>query len=175
MLQSNEELENWYSEDDPWKYKDHPDDKKRKQILFSEIPTRKYINVLDIGCGEGFITRELTGEKVTSVDISHQAIKKAKVYENAKLKFKQCSLFELNNQLNEKYDLIIITGVLYPQYIGNSLRLIYNIVDKLLIDNGILVSVHIDSWYKAKFPYLLLNEDYYTYREYTHKLEVYIK
>ena len=49
------------------------------------------------------------------------------------------------------------------------------IIDKILADSGILVSVHILPWYRARFPYLLLKEYYYEYRKYTHKLEVYIK
>ena len=74
-----------------------------------------------------------------------------------------------------EFDLVIITDVMYPQYIGNSLNLIYLIIDKILRKRGTLISVHINEWYKARFPYLLLREYFYNYREYTHRLEVYVK
>ncbi|MBP8718917.1 MAG: class I SAM-dependent methyltransferase [Candidatus Atribacteria bacterium] len=175
MIQTKEEIEKWYSKDDPWEYEDNPDDLKRKDILLAEIPKRVYENVLDIGCGHGFITRDLPGERILGIDISEEAIRKAKNYENKRLKFFCGSIFELHKLFSESYDLIIITGVLYPQYIGDSSNLVYMTIDRLLKDNGILISVHIDEWYKCKFPYLVLKEYYYNYREYTHKLEIYVK
>jgi predicted TPR repeat methyltransferase len=175
MLQPIEDLEEWQKKDDPWGYEDNPEDTKRRDILLSEIPDKIYKNVLDIGSGQGFITKHLPGERIIGVDISHEAIKKAKVFESDRIKFIQCSLFELNKIFDEKFDLMIIAGVLYPQYIGNSLNLIYLIVNKLLQESGILMSVHINSWYKGRFPYLLLKEYFYDYREYLHRLEVYIK
>ena len=69
----------------------------------------------------------------------------------------------------------MITGVLYPQYIGESKSLVYRIIDDLLAPDGILISVHINEWYSARFPYLRLKESYYSYREYTHLLETYVK
>ncbi len=175
MLQPIDDLEKWHSSNDPWGYETNPEDIKRKDILLSELPQKKYNNVLDIGCGHGFVTRDLPGRRVLGVDISHEAIRKAKAYETERIKFLQSSLFELNSKLSETFDLVVITGVLYPQYIGNAQTLVYVIIDKLLADSGILVCVHIDEWYKARFPYLLLSDYYYDYREYTHRLEVYIK
>jgi len=175
MLQPIKDLEDWHKEDDPWGYEDNPEDIKRRDILLSEIPNKSYKNVLDIGCGQGFITKHLPGPSIIGVDISHEAIKKAKKIESDRIKFVQSSLFELNKIFAGKFDLIIITGVLYPQYVANSLNLAYKIIDKLLEDSGILVSVHINSWYKARFPYLLLDVFSYDYREYMHRLEVYVK
>jgi predicted TPR repeat methyltransferase len=175
MLQPYEELENWHKTRDPWEYEKTEDDKRRKDILLSEIPKKDYKNVIDIGCGQGFIARELPGQKVIGVDISAEAIKHAKKHESERLTFLQASLFDLPKKINEKFDLVCITGVLYPQYIGKSLNLVYIIIDRLLKEGGILATVHIDEWYNAKFPYLMLNDYYYAYRDYTHKLEVYIK
>lgn len=176
MIQTLDDMEKWHMTNDPWNYENNPEDIKRKNILLSEIPSKNYKKVLDIGCGQGFITRDLPGKQILGIDISHEAIKKAKVYESNRIKFLQSSLFDLNRNLKEEYDLIIISGVLYPQYIGNSLNLVYLIIDKLLMDSGILISVHIDEWDKKScFPYLKLKEYYYDYREYTHKLEVYVK
>ncbi len=175
-LQSLEDLEKWHSRNDPWGYENSDDDAKRRNILLSEIPERKYNKVLDIGCGQGFITKHLPGKKIVGVDISRNAIKFAK--KNIKKRhivFLALDLFDLPNNLEDRFDLIIITGVIYPQYIGKSNTLVYKIIEDLLLDGGVLISVHIDEWYNARFPFLLLSETYYQYKEYTHKLEVYIK
>jgi 2-polyprenyl-3-methyl-5-hydroxy-6-metoxy-1,4-benzoquinol methylase len=174
-IQPITDLETWHKKEDPWGYENHPDDLKRKNILISEIPKKEYGRVLDIGCGQGFITRFLPGAEILGMDISHAAIHHARKYENARLKFHQGSLFDLSQDQEESYDLIVITGVLYPQYIGNSLTLVYRIIDRILRPNGILASVHIDAWYKARFPYPLLKSITYDYREYIHWLEIYGK
>lgn len=176
MIQTKEELEIWYKEEDPWGYFSSLEDDKRKAVLLSEIPERKYKRVLDIGCGNGFITKDLPGEQIVGIDISEKAIKYAKKkFENERIKFECLSIFELNNRDLQKFDLIVITGVLYPQYIGNSNSLIYLIIDRLLSHNGVLVSVHISEWYNSYFPYLLKELYFYDYKEFLHRLEVYLK
>lgn len=177
MIQPLKELENWQKKQDPWSYENNPEDEKRKDILLSEIPIKEYSSVLDIGCGQGFITKHLHGKMITGTDISKAAIKIAKKYiKNKNIKFIQNDIFDLNQKFpDDKFDLIIITGVLYPQYIGKSSTLIYKIIDKALNKKGILVSVHINDWYVSRFPYLLLKEYYYNYREFVHKLEIYTK
>jgi 2-polyprenyl-3-methyl-5-hydroxy-6-metoxy-1,4-benzoquinol methylase len=175
MIQPLSELEEWHKEEDPWNYNKNQDDKYRLDFLLSEIPKRDYKNVLDIGCGQGFITTKLPGKKIHGVDISNQAIKHAKKKSSESVTFSQGSIFNLNNLGNNKFDLIIITGVLYPQYIGMSSSLIYLILNSLLNKDGILVCVHIDEWYNCQFPFLKLKQRFYPYREFNHKLEVYIK
>ncbi|MBU0647695.1 class I SAM-dependent methyltransferase [Patescibacteria group bacterium] len=175
MIQSKAELEDFFKQHDPWGYEENKDDARRKDVLLSEIPDREYNKVLDIGCGHGFITRDLPGKNIVGVDISDNAVKQAGKYANDRIGFMQADVFELNDKLPDKFDLIVITGVLYPQYIGNSVNLVYLIIDKLLKPDGILVSVHIDEWYQARFPYLLLKQYFYDYREYSHRLEVCIK
>lgn len=175
FLQPIEELDKFYHQPDPWKYENTPDDKKRKEIILSEIPEKPYHNVLDIGCGHGFITRDLPGDNILGVDISANAIKQAKIHETIRHKYIQSSIFDLPAKTQNKYDLICITGVLYPQYIGYSHNLIYLILDRLLVNDGILVCCHIDEWYRSRFPYLMLEYYLFGYREYTQRLEIYIK
>jgi len=174
MLQDRDELNKFYKREDPWRFENNPEDKKRKLILLSEIPQREYGRTLDIGCGHGFITRDLLGKEVLGIDVSDDAIKQAKKFENERIHFKQMSIFDLSKEIGA-FDLIIITGVLYPQYIGDSLPLIYLLIDDVLKTSGILITVHITDWYKGQFPYFKINEFIYDYRKYVHILEVYIK
>jgi 2-polyprenyl-3-methyl-5-hydroxy-6-metoxy-1,4-benzoquinol methylase len=180
MLQPLDELEKFYSNDDPCNYETNPDDIKRKNIILSEIPERNYENVLDIGCGHGFITRELPGKRIIGVDVSANAIAQAnlhqsKVNNQKSIYFMQSSIFELDSHISELYDLIVIAGVLYPHYIGEAKILVYKIVDQFLTDGGILICSHINEWYTLRFPYLMLENYYFDYREYTQCLEVYVK
>src|SRR5690554_2658712 len=104
VVQSSQDLEKWHRKKDPWDYENSPDDRKRKNILLSEIPQRKFAKVLDIGCGQGFITKDLPGENIIGMDISKEAIKYAKKKERKNLKFIEGSLFDANKILNEKFD-----------------------------------------------------------------------
>ncbi len=175
MIQKKEELEQWHNNEDPWGYNSNTDDLVRKDVLLSEIPNIKYKTVLDIGCGQGFITRDLPGEMIYGVDISQSAIDFANKNTDSRVQFKQGSIFEIDKLFDIKFDLVIITGVLYSQYIGKSSNLIYLLIDKILKDEGILISVHINEWYESQFPYHKIKQLYYDYREFTHNLEIYSK
>lgn len=106
MLQPLKELELFYSNEDPWGYETNSDDVKRRNIILSEIPERNYENVLDIGCGHGFVTRELSGKKITGIDISTNAITQAKSHLTKQSKTKhidfiQSSIFDLDSHIYE--------------------------------------------------------------------------
>lgn len=176
MLQSKSELENWHRIKDPWGYEENHHDQIRKKVVLSEIPDRNYEAALDIGCGQGFLTKELPGKSVVGVDVSDEAIRHANLFATERVHFLASDLFALNESLSgSTFDLVVITGVLYPQYVGAAHNLIYDIVDRLLSNNGILLSVHVNEWYSARFPYIVLKEFCYPYRDYYHRLEVYAK
>lgn len=174
-LQALEELEAWHRTADPWQYESHPDDAKRRDILLSELPRIAYARTLDVGCGQGFVTRALPGRSVLGIDISAEAVARAEADRDGRIRYLQCGLFDAARALEGSFDLVVITGVLYPQYIGNALQVVYRVVDRLLADGGVLASVHIDAWYRARFPYLMLREHRYAYREHVHRLEIYAK
>ncbi len=66
-------------------------------------------------------------------------------------------------------------GVLYPQYIGKGFSIVRLLVDRLLEPHGVLATVHIDEWCPWRFPYTLLHSDLSPYRQYFHRLEVFLK
>jgi 2-polyprenyl-3-methyl-5-hydroxy-6-metoxy-1,4-benzoquinol methylase len=180
MLQPLEELEKFYIKDDPWGYETNPDDIKRKNIILSEIPDRNYKNALDIGCGHGFITKELPSKTIVGVDVSANAIAQARSSQDKgnnhkDINFIKSSIFELNSHITDSFDLIVITGVLYSQYIGEGKSLIYKTINNFLANDGILICSHINEWYSLRFPYLMLENYFFDYREYTQCLEVYVK
>ena len=177
VIQPKSELEEWYSSEDPWKYRESSDDANRRSILLAEIPNRHFRKVLDIGCGEGFVTGHLPGERVVGVDISEAAVgRAAEAHRDPRFSFQHGSIFDLPKVLQgEKFDLVLITGVMYQQYIGNSELLIYDLIDQVLEPEAAIISVHISSWYRARFPYLMLKELFYPYRQFTHCLQVYTK
>jgi len=177
ILQSLNELEKWWVHPDPWKYEDNNDDLTRRTMLLSVLPRKRYKKALDIGCGNGFVTTRLPCDEILGIDISANAIEHAKKRsEGQNIRYLQASVFDLPELLiGQTFDLVIISGLLYPQYIGKSELLIYIIIDNLLQSDGHLVSCHIEEWYNVRFPYIQLVREYYPYREYNHILEVYLK
>jgi 2-polyprenyl-3-methyl-5-hydroxy-6-metoxy-1,4-benzoquinol methylase len=179
-IQSREDLDKFYSNNnDPWNYSTNSDDQLRKNYLFANLPRRLYERTLDIGCGNGFVTLDLPGREIVGVDISQKAVEhaisRAKDLQHENMKFLDRSIFDLSSKEFGRFDLVVITGVLYPQYIGKARSIIYKIVDDLLDDEGILISCHINEWSPPRFPYINLDTVLYQYREYTHRLEVYKK
>jgi hypothetical protein len=102
-MQTKNELEEWYNRVDPWDYYEHEDDKLRKHKILSVLP-KTYDKSLDIGCGEGFITKDLPSKEIYGYDLSNTAM--SRLPKNVKMV----------DNFEKKYDLVISTGTLYPQY-----------------------------------------------------------
>lgn len=165
-----------YGTEDPWGYFRNPHDQARKEILVSTLGEYRLSRVLDIGCGNGFITQAIRAESIVGLDISQNAIDEAIGRDpQRRIDYRCCSLFDVPALALGQFDCILITGVLYGHYIGKSLPLVYRIIDECLGASGVLVSVHIDEWYFARFPYARVKAQRYAYRTYTHLLEIYRK
>ncbi len=179
-IQTPSELDAFYERPDPWGYGSNPDDERRKNELLSLLPHCKWTRVLDIGCGDGFITFHLPGQKIFGTDLSSKAIRWANSNRTARndadrFEFFTSSLFELDPEKHGRFDLIVITGLLYPQYIGRSFSVVMECIDRLLENEGVIASCHIDEWHPPRFPYSILDVSLYPYREYLHRLEIYRK
>jgi SAM-dependent methyltransferase len=173
-------LDDFYVVEDPWNYDATQADLTRVARLLAALPSRSYRRVLDIGCGNGFLTLQLPGAEIMGVDVSPRAVewarKRAATRPDAeRFIFEPCSIFDLDPARHGRFDLMIITGVLYPQYIGEGAALIRMVIDRLLEDGGILASVHIDDWCSWRFPYTLVYADLSPYRQYVHRLEIFEK
>ncbi|MQY64634.1 MAG: methyltransferase domain-containing protein, partial [Calditrichaeota bacterium] len=97
VLQPLEELEKWWEKPDPWDYENNLSDLNRRAMLDSVLPKKQYKRVLDIGCGDGYITARLPGEEIIGVDVSKKAIQQAekKNKDLPHIKFSALSLFDL--------------------------------------------------------------------------------
>lgn len=81
-----------------------------KNLKETVAPLQNINNVIDIGCGEGFIINCLDYPKITGVDISRNALKIAKE-KNPECDFCSGSICEISFKENS-FDLVIATEVL---------------------------------------------------------------
>jgi SAM-dependent methyltransferase len=181
-IQDKQQLDVFYQSPDPWKYEGDPSDQRRQDEIRSALSGISDYRLLDIGCGDGFVTFSLPASSVVGIDLSSIAIDYARTKarqksSSAEYIFMQGSLFHLDTILGPelKFDVVLITGVLYPQYIGRGFAAFKVVVDKYLEYGGYLLSVHIDEWNAPIFDYTLVDCLLYPYREFTHRLELYKK
>ncbi|MGE5620928.1 MAG: class I SAM-dependent methyltransferase [archaeon] len=135
-------------------------------------------NVLELGCGTGFYTKELVnrGANVTAVDFSEEMIKYAEKYEERATYI----LHDLNNDIefnDDEFDFVFAS--LFIHYIKDFNKLFRNIF--LLMKNGgrFLFSTHnpaeIYSIFKNNYHGVELIEDKWMYGDKEYKVEYYAR
>jgi len=145
--QSRQELDKWYDNEDPWGYKKNPDDVYRMGQILSwccrirDFSNKSVSRVLDIGCGEGFITNELchvfTEAAITGMDISQKALDRC----SDKIIRVCANLYEDDLYWIGRYDVVIATGVLY----GAENKDIDKVIS-FIRPGGYLLLCHINEW-----------------------------
>jgi 2-polyprenyl-3-methyl-5-hydroxy-6-metoxy-1,4-benzoquinol methylase len=177
LLQPKEDLERIYGARDPYGYDEHPDDRRRVARLLAHLPRRPYPRTLDIGCGNGFLTVHLPGDEVVGADVSERAVawarERAELQPERTPRFVAASLFDLPRLGLGQFDLVVVTGVLYPQYIARATSVVTETLKTLLRPGGVLVTVHIDAWCDYRPPFTMLTASIDPYREHLHRLEVF--
>jgi len=103
-MQTKDDLEKWYDIPDRWQYFISKDDEIRKEAILKTLP-HNYVNALDIGCGECFVTKDLPAERIYGLELS----------DNAAARFPS-NVIRVNEPDSKLYDLVISTGTLYTQY-----------------------------------------------------------
>jgi SAM-dependent methyltransferase len=175
-VQSREELDRFYEDADPWGYDDTPDDAERRARLLGALPARAYDRTLDIGCGNGFVTARLPGREIVGVDLSAKAVahaaRRVASTERRRVSFFTRSLFECTPDELGTFDLVVVTGVLYPQYIGGAFSVATETIRRLLAPGAIVASVHIEEWNVHRLPFTTLYVSVDRYREFFHRLEI---
>ena len=160
-MQTKEELELWYRKPDPWGYKSNPDDHYRRDAILDALrPFGQFTNALDIGCGEGFITKDLPAGKLYGIDISETAIKR--------LPPTVRGIDETFALTMPKFDLVITTGTLYWQYDHLKIaELVKKMAGRIVLVSGI------KDWLVDYDFGEILSSRTFIYRQYEQKLTVY--
>lgn len=147
------ELDTWYENKDPWGYEKNPDDAFRKEVILSLVKDCK--DALDIGAGEGFITKDLPVDKIYAIEESDVA--------RSRLPKKIITKIP-----DKKFDLVLSSGTLYEQYDHKSIaKQIKKYAGKYVIIAGI------SDWLKPYSFGKVLYETFFPYREYRQKVTLY--
>jgi len=91
--------------------------KRLKNLILSRFGTFKNLEVIELGAGKGTYSLlfALEGAKVTLLDYSQEALKKARIFFNRfgirNAKFIKMDILKLNKKLYNKYDVAISVGV----------------------------------------------------------------
>ena len=104
-----------YRHDDPWNYESSPYEKKKYNVLLTELHPAPYDHILEIGCSIGVFTEMLarSGKQVTGVDISEKAATQAsrRCRHLGQVHIRHIDFLRL--QEKGTYDLIIAAEILY--------------------------------------------------------------
>lgn len=136
--------------------------KNLEVLVASEIPSRHYQKVLLINGETKLHFRKMFNSNVNKININ--------------LNNEEKIISQVLGLTNKKFDLVIISTLLYKKYIGNSMNLIFYLIDQLLQDNGILVTIHVENYERKKrFPYILFQNQCFHIQGEDYNLEIYIK
>lgn len=160
MAQTKQDLDNFYTMSDPWGYETNKWDELRKDFIVTTA--RKYCplgaKVLDIGCGEGFITKDLPGN-LYGIELSNVAA--------ARLPDK---IRRIERPLS-KYELVVACGVLYEQY---DYEHMHKLILKAIATGGYVITCNIWDWEINQLPRdKMVEVKFFPYREYQQVLRVY--
>jgi SAM-dependent methyltransferase len=121
--------------------------KLKYEKLISFLPKRRYSSVLDVGCGLGPFTRELSphAARVLGVDLSEAAVIQARDGSrgHANVRFERRDIQEIG-KIEEKFDLITVLDVLYylPNLSDEMLKSVAWQIESLLAPGGLLLLVN---------------------------------
>lgn len=158
MKQSLAEIEEWYKGKDPWNYETTQDDQTRKNKIIaklSEYPL--FQRSLDIGGGEGWISKDLPAKSIEVYEVS----------ENARKRLPE-GIVATTEPIGS-YDLVVATGVLYQHYhFEEMLEIIKKHATKTILIAGIKDWL-VDTTQLGSLVY----EEEFPYREYTQVIKIY--
>jgi 2-polyprenyl-3-methyl-5-hydroxy-6-metoxy-1,4-benzoquinol methylase len=124
---------NWYHTRKIW---------KDLKTIFKEFVAKTPIDILDAGCGTGFITKKLLlfpNVRITAADLSNEMIEKLKLAlspsQKQKVRFVNNEIYQFLNMENNKYHIITCSALLH--HLVDYSSVVSQFVDHLL-PGGIL-------------------------------------
>jgi len=109
-----------YEKTDPFEFNSNPDDAIRRDKIIASFGGKRFKRALDIGCGEGFISRHLPADEIYGYDPSEIAL--SRLPDNVKpLK---------RDEINGDYDLVIVAGLLNSSGDCNDVEDVVRIINK---------------------------------------------
>lgn len=103
-----------YRKHDTYNYSGSEEERIKRERIAAFLSDRRYANILEVGCGEGFMTTVLSplGDRLLGIDISRVAVKRARRMhaDNPRVSFKIADVFTF--QPHESYDLITCSEIL---------------------------------------------------------------
>ena len=158
-MQTKQQLDNWYKKKDPWQYESHPDDMYRKNFYLAVLEDigPYFDTALDLGAGEGWITKDIPAKQIHALEISDEAAQRLP------------NNVERVSSVTSKYDLVMATGVLYAQYDHESIAASIHEAS----DIGTLVFIGgIKTWLKPHTFGTKVHEYCILYREYESVIQI---
>lgn len=153
-MQNREELNNWYSTRDPWFYETTPDDQVRKDKIIGAIKDLNIESILDMGAGEGWITKDLPVTKIYAQELSDVARDRIPEW--------------IIRHTDEIVDATLTCGTLYAQYDHKQIA-----EDLKRYSRKYIIVAGIDSWLIDYDFGKIIHQERFPYREYTQRLTIY--
>jgi SAM-dependent methyltransferase len=116
--------------------------------LLSLLPNRHYASALDLGCGLGLFTRQLSEyvDHAFGVELSQVAVEQARSLSSGhpNVRFEQANILDLEKTIKGRFDLVVLADVLYylSPLSDEVLKSIAHVTENLLEPNGILLLVN---------------------------------
>ncbi|MGF1563546.1 MAG: class I SAM-dependent DNA methyltransferase [Geminicoccaceae bacterium] len=133
-------LEKFYEREDPWQFSQTIEDQVRTSIILDFVRHGQFRRALDIGCGEGWLTKVIAGhvEHILGFDLSERAINRAIAKDIPNATFFAHDLRELA-ALESGYDLILCSESLYYLADEAERRSAVAAMYDLLTDDGLVI------------------------------------
>jgi 2-polyprenyl-3-methyl-5-hydroxy-6-metoxy-1,4-benzoquinol methylase len=130
----------FYAKNDPWNTQDSTNQFLYAGFVKLFLNKKRFINVLDLGCGNGFLTNLLIQRcsNVTGIDISSNAIQYAKMNTNGNVTFIVSGAIRYLQGVHQKYDLITCFEMLYYLEEKDQILLL-NEIRNHLSENGVFI------------------------------------
>ena len=116
-MRAKEDWEKWYAQPNPWGSEGTEKDSVRIEILLERLKYARFDRMLDLGCGEGFMTNAIAtvSRNVQAFDISALAVERARA-RFPSIDFQQGELFDVIVRPDVRatpFDFVVVSEVLY--------------------------------------------------------------